>query len=52
VPTFLHIIDVELEGLREAGLGKSGGDADAQAAGGELQQGEAAGGVEMVHHLG
>src|SRR3546814_16311085 len=50
--TSLFRSDVEVEGLREAGLGEAGGDADAQAAGRQLEQGEAAGGIEMIHHPG
>ena len=42
MPDLLDIIDVEPECLREARLGKAGGNADAQAAGGEFEQGEAA----------
>ena len=50
VPDLLQRIDVELERLRQRDLGEPGRDADAQRPGGELEQGEAAAGIEMVEH--
>ena len=50
VPDFLNRLDLETEGVGEGLLGQAGVDPDAQAAGGQLQQGEPARGIEMVEH--
>ena len=52
MPDLLDRIDVEPERLGQRDLGEPRRDADAQRAGGELEQGEAAAGVEMVEHRG
>ena len=52
VPVFLHIINRDVEGLRESGLGEAARDTDAHAAGGELDQGIAAIGIEPVEQFG
>ena len=48
VPELLDFGDVALAEVGEGLLGEAGGDADAQAAGDELQEREAGGGVEAV----
>jgi hypothetical protein len=50
MPHLLDLIDIEAERLRQPGLGQPRRDTDAQRAGGQLEQGKAAGRIELVEH--
>ena len=50
VPHLLHRLDIDAERIRQRLLGQPRGDADAQAAGRHLEQGEPLLGVELVEH--